>query len=402
MTSGAAPPSSPRPITLTVVRGTHTVDLPELSIYANLAQHGFAPELLAARKTNFEDHEVAMPVRRLATPPISGPVSRTMAGGYVIGRISPYRYMHEYLRGFDKAVAGSDILFPADLGHPTSFQCLKHRPRAKVVVQCWDNIPFNWPEDRPLSKHYRAVLEQADFFFPFSKFADRCLRLEGVGADRRAQVYCGMDLEAFRPPAPAERDAARQAMGARNDEVVVTYVGRVAFHKGIFTILEALPDADRRVRLHVLGSGPGKRAAAARAKNLGVLDRVKFYGWVPHHEIQAKVLWGTDIAVLPSVPTEQWRDQFPEVVMEFMATGLPLVASKTGGIPEEVDDGVTGILCTPDYPMEFTDALNRLAADLPLRQKMGRAARARAETMLDAKKNARELAAILKTRVLGL
>jgi glycosyltransferase involved in cell wall biosynthesis len=384
----------------TVVRGTYAVNLPELGIYSNLKYHGFAPELLAARRTNFTNDEVDMPVRRLPTPALVGPISRTVPGGFLIGLVSPYRYYHEYLRGFDKAAKDSDVLCPVDLGHPTSFQCLRQQPRAKVVVQVFDNIAFNWPHDRPLAQHCNAVLEKADFFIPFTKDADRSLRLEGVGSARRAHVYPGIDTSAFRPPTPEERESARKVLGVGREDVVIALVGRIEFQKGIFTMLEALVDTDPRVRLHVYGQGRDHALAETRAKNLGVSGRVKFCGSVPHNEIQPRVLWGVDALVLPSLPLPIVREQLGQTLIEAMSTGLPVIGSVSGGVPEVVDAGRNGFLVTPDIPQELTDSMNRLAGDAELRRKMGEEGRARVLRLFDAKVNSSRLAEILRS-VLG-
>lgn len=385
---------------LTVVRGTQLANLSELEVYAHLKEHGFAPELLGARRTSYTDREVPMPVRRLPTPPIAGRISKTMAGGFLIGQVSSYRYYHEYLVGFDRAVRDSDILVPVDFGHPTSFQCLKHRPRAKVVVQVWENIPFNWPEDRPLAQHYRAVMERADFFVPFTRGADHCLQLMGVPESKRSLVYCGVDTTAFHPPSASERDSCRKQLGAGPEEVVLTFVGRLGFFKGIYTLLEAMSEVDPRVRLHVVGTGEDRKVQR-RARDLGVADRVKMWGWVPHQDLHAKVLCGSDISVAPSIPTEQWREQFSQFIVESMATGLCAVGSRTGGLTEVIEDGTTGLLVAPDDPESLAKAIDRLASDPGLRSRMGGAGRRRAETLFDARKNAEELARVLRTKVLG-
>jgi glycosyltransferase involved in cell wall biosynthesis len=385
----------------TVIRGTYVVNIPELAIYSNLKHHGFDPELLAARKTAFTDDEVDMPVRRLPTPTLAGPLSRTLSGGYLLGRVSQYRYYHEYLRGFDSAVKDSDILCPVDLGHPTSYQCLRHQPRAKVVVQVWDNIPFNWLDHRPIAQHYNAVLEKADFFIPLTLDADRTLRLQGVKENRRAQVYPGIDTEAFRPPSSKEREDARKKLGVGKDEVAIAFVGRIEFHKGIFTLIESLVETDKRVHLYIFGAGGDRALAETRARKLGVADRVRFCGSVPHKDIQPRVLWAVDALTLPSIPTQAWREQFGQVLIEAMSTGLPVISSLSGAIPEVVENGRSGFLVVPDSPSELTDSMNRLANDRSLRQKMGEEGRARVLKLFDAKVNSALLAKILHRVVEG-
>jgi glycosyltransferase involved in cell wall biosynthesis len=395
----SGPPGKDAP-RVTVIRGTYTANIPELGVYAGLASHGFRPELLGARRTSYADEEVGMPVRRLPTPYLAGRISSTMVGGYLVGKVSPYRYFSEYLLGFDRAVRESDVLIPADLGHPTSYQAILQRPRAKVVVQVWDNIPFNWPEDRPLASHYRAVLEQADYFLPFTADADRTLRLQGVPAQKRSRISPGIDVERFRPPSPEERAAARARWGLAPEEVAVAFVGRVEFYKGILTLIEALVDADRRIRVRVFGRGKMLPVALARARNLGVEARVRFEGPVPHDRLLEQVLWAADVVAVPSIPTEQWREQFGQVYLEAMAAGVPVLATWSGAIPEVVLDGATGILVPPDMPTELTRALDRLAGDPALRRRMGDEGRKRTLALFDVRAQSSALAEILRKAVL--
>ncbi len=391
-----------RRVRLSVVRGTSIVNVPELWVYARLSAHGFQPEFIASRQGTFSDTEVGMPVQRLPTPFLRGRVAKTLAGGYVIGRVSSYRYFHEYLVGLRRAIQGQEILVPVDLGHPTSYQCLEARPHAKVVVQVWDNIPFNWPPDRPLAKHYQAVLEGADHFLAFSRDADRALGLQGVDPSRRTQIYCGIDLSRFRPPTETERMAARQGLGLTRDQVAVAFVGRVEFHKGIFTLLEALVHADPRLTLLVVGQGSGESIARWRAERMGLRDRIRFLGSIPHSELLPRVLWGVDVLAVPSIPTAMWREQLGTIHLEAMAAQLAVVGTISGAIPELIQDGRTGLLVPPDRPEELTQALNRLAADDGLRQRLATAARREAEERFDVERSAARLADILRQKVLGV
>jgi glycosyltransferase involved in cell wall biosynthesis len=398
------PEPDPRTIRRTprvsVVRGTYQINVPELGIYAQLAQHGFAPELIAPRRCALDDHEAGMPVRRLAVPRLAGRISRTLAGGYLLGRVSPYRYFHEYLRGLPQALKQTDVAIPVDLGHPTSHQCLEAEPRPKVVVQVWDNIPFNWPEDRPLARHYEEVLEQADHFLALTDDADRALRLQGVETSRRSRVNIGIDLEEFRPPSVEEARRARQDLGVGPEEVVFAFLGRVEFWKGIFTLLEALGLIQVPLRLLVVGGGAGLSRARWLSRKLRLESRVFFRGPVPHAELQPRVLWGIDGVVIPSIPTPQWREQFGQAFLEAMAVGLPVIGSRTGAVPELVQDGVTGLLVPPDSPEDLRRALEELGSDGDLRRRYGQAGRRWAESRYNVGGQAATLAAILKRKVL--
>jgi glycosyltransferase involved in cell wall biosynthesis len=132
---------------------------------------------------------------------------------------------------------------------------------------------------------------------------------------------------------------------------------------------------------------------AALIERHGLSDRVRLVGRMTSDGVAAE-LAAADVLVAPSVPTRSGkREGIPVVLMEAMATGLPVVASRLSGIPELVTDGVDGLLVPPGDDEALADALARLADDRALRERLGTAGRETVLRDFDVDRNAAALAA---------
>jgi colanic acid/amylovoran biosynthesis glycosyltransferase len=197
-----------------------------------------------------------------------------------------------------------------------------------------------------------------------------------------ALVRCGVDPQAFGAVA---RDGASGALR-------VLVVGRLVSEKGYSLLLEALADVvarGRDVTLEIVGEGPAGEALRARAGALGVAERVQWLGAVGQDEIR-RHYEEADAFCLPS-----FAEGVPVVLMEAMAMQLPVVATRIAGIPELIDDGVSGLLVAPARAGELADALDQLAASPELRGQLGRAGREAVMAGYDAERWARELQHLL-------
>jgi glycosyltransferase involved in cell wall biosynthesis len=135
--------------------------------------------------------------------------------------------------------------------------------------------------------------------------------------------------------------------------------------KGHAVLLEALVGLD--ATLDVVGGGPLEAELRERAAALGVAERVTFHGALGHDEVE-RLYAQADVFCLPS-----FAEGLPVVLLEAMAHGIPVVATRITGVPEAVTDGVEGLLVSPARPDELAAALVRIAADPDLAARMGEA-----------------------------
>src|SRR5215210_3965041 len=152
----------------------------------------------------------------------------------------------------------------------------------------------------------------------------------------------------------------------------VLFVGRLAPQKGVSTLVAAaglLEDPSAQVLL--VGDGPERKALEREAERIGVGDRVCFLGFVAHERLPA-LLAHADVLVLPSV-----YEELGTVLLEAMWAGLPIVASRTGGIPDVIEDGVNGLLVPPGEPEALARAINRVLADRGLAYRLSEGAQER-------------------------
>jgi glycosyltransferase involved in cell wall biosynthesis len=180
---------------------------------------------------------------------------------------------------------------------------------------------------------------------------------------------------------------ASQYTPAYADQGYVVYAGRLSPEKGIPVLLEALkqlPD----LKVLVIGDGQSRRALEDIAVKTG-LTNTEFMGYVPRERL-LEIVAGAMFVVMPSV----WPENFPYAVLEAFALGKPVVASAVGGLPEMIEDEVTGLLVEPRDAAGLAAALKRLTADRGLARRMGEAGRRRVETEWDAASHYRSIRAL--------
>lgn len=148
------------------------------------------------------------------------------------------------------------------------------------------------------------------------------------------------------------------------------FVGRLASNKGLdplLTAFQTLAAHDRNATLVLVGEDGGVRAAAeARARSLGLSERVRFTGFVEDDRLLASAFREARLFVLPSE-----YESFGLVLLEALAQGTPVIASRVGGIPEFVPDGKAGLLVPPNDAKALADALVTLWPDEPRARAMG-------------------------------
>jgi glycosyltransferase involved in cell wall biosynthesis len=155
----------------------------------------------------------------------------------------------------------------------------------------------------------------------------------------------------------------------------VLFLGKLGKAKGVDDLLQACAELTQRCpSLHLALGGDGDRSAVQQqADALGVARHVELLGWV-QGEQKTRLLNSCRIYVLPS-----YFEGLPMSILEAMASGVPVIATAIGGIPEAIQDGVEGYLLAPGDVQGLADRIARLLADDALAQRMGAAGRSKVE-----------------------
>jgi glycosyltransferase involved in cell wall biosynthesis len=196
-------------------------------------------------------------------------------------------------------------------------------------------------------------------------------RQEGVDPARIRVIPNGVDPNRF--ARVLDRRAVRRRLGLPEDDPLLLTVSNLIHYKGHGTLLEAVPLVTRihqRARFLLTGDGPMRPEIERRIAGAGLAASVQLLG---ERSDVPDLLQAVDQLVHPSD-----EEGFPNSVLEGMAAGLPVVATRVGGTPELVVDGVTGILVPPRSPADLAAAVCRFLADPDLARRLGSAGRERA------------------------
>lgn len=191
----------------------------------------------------------------------------------------------------------------------------------------------------------------------------------GYDAARVTTIHNGVEAPIMKVGA---RDAVRQEIQVRSDEILLGAVGRLDEQKGYPYLLEAVAKLRvlHPVRAVIIGEGPLEDKLRHIAEELCVSEHVKFLP--PQPEI-GRWYAAMDIFVLPSL----WEG-LPNAVLEAMSLGLPVVATRVDGVPEAVEDKSSGVLCEPGDSQSLFDAIQELIVKPALRHELGETGRRRA------------------------
>jgi glycosyltransferase involved in cell wall biosynthesis len=202
----------------------------------------------------------------------------------------------------------------------------------------------------------RRRVDEAQFVVAISEYNRRFVQATGDTGTPVHVIHCGVDLAEyeFLPKAPLVTGPVRVACVASLEE-----------KKGHRYLLEAISAGPgmERIRLDLVGSGKLRGELEDQARRLGISERVRFHGSRPEHEV-AELLRQADAFILPSVVDGTGdMEGIPVALMEAMAAGLPVIASRLSGIPELVRDEDTGLLADPGDVGGLRSALRRTIHD---------------------------------------
>ena len=260
------------------------------------------------------------------------------------------------------------------------------RPRIKHYYS--DHISRHLPLTGPVrgwKKIYkRLLLKRYTKVLCFSQFIFDCAKTENTWSNL---VRCRYFINTVRfQPSHQAREKIRAEHHAAECFIVLT-VGHLIKAKGIDVILRALAMLPENVVLWVVGTGVEAGELRRLAQDLGLSTRVIFHGSQQHVQ---PYMQGADCFVCPSL----WAEAAGLVNLEAQASGLPVIASNVGGIPEYVDDGRTGFLFPAGNAGELANRICRLMTDPPLRERLGEAARVLVEEQFSTAARLGEMVAI--------
>ncbi len=210
-------------------------------------------------------------------------------------------------------------------------------------------------------------------------------------------VYHGIDIDLFSSERKGEN--AGEGDGTSTGPYRIFTVARIVAKKGLPTVYKALRrlrDQGVDFRHTLVGDGDDREEVLALIRELGLSDVCQWLGTRPHDTV-LEHFRQSDIFVLGcEVAKDGDRDGIPNVFVESMAMGVPVVGTHVSAIPELIEDGESGLLAPPGQPDKLADAMHRMLTDTALRKRVIQSARRRVAREFDNKKLIRDLAEVYR------
>ncbi|PYL04823.1 MAG: hypothetical protein DME31_02395 [Verrucomicrobia bacterium] len=231
----------------------------------------------------------------------------------------------------------------------------------------------------------RVIVTVSDYAKKFlqERFPERAARIR--------HIYNGLNLAEF---GRADFSSAPP---------LILGVGRLIAKKGFADLVRAcglIAERGKSFRCEIIGEGPLEDELRGQIERLNLQDRVALSGARPMGEVRRRLI-AANVFVLPSIiDPDGGMDNLPTVIMEAMATGLPIVSTTIGGIPEMVVENETGFLVQPGDAAALADAIEQVIDDRLLAQRLGQGGYERAQQLFSIDKNVRELCTLICSQAL--
>ncbi|HKC04912.1 MAG TPA: glycosyltransferase family 4 protein [Patescibacteria group bacterium] len=279
------------------------------------------------------------------------------------------------LIGLGRVIKGADLVHVAETYYGYTHQAIVAKRRSqikKIISTVWEIIPHNNEGISGRKEFKRLARENVDRFIAVTQLAKKALLKEGVPEKKISVIGIGVDLERFKPrPKKTKRD------------LNILCVARLVPEKGVEDLLKAflkIREKNNNIRLTFVGDGPLKGELSG-FKNVSVKQ-------IPYHHMPREY-GNADIFCLPSRETRNWQEQYGMSLIEAMASGLPIVSTDTGAIPEVC--GEAALLSKDSNPLSLQTNLEKLIYNEELRRRMARTARGRAIDRFDRLKIAKQI-----------
>jgi glycosyltransferase involved in cell wall biosynthesis len=335
--------------------------------------------ILASKKPAVYAAAVKTAVRRFLRTRKSATIKHLFQAGYLANRLLPasgVTHLHAHFAHSPTSVA----MFTSQLtGLPFSFTA--------HAVDIYTSDP----------RQLREKIELSRFVVTCTEYNRRHL-LE-ISDGHKTPIhrnYHGIDLGLFSNNSP-KREGPDQPYR-------LLTIARLTAKKGLPTVLraiKALTDKGLAINHVLIGDGAEREKILALVNHLGLTSVTRWLGTQPHHEVLEHYR-KTDLFVLGcEVASNGDRDGIPNVLLESMAMGVPVVATDISAIPELVENGVTGLLVPPRQPDRLAEAMQRMLTDRELRHRIIPAARQTVVKGFDNRRLTRDLAEIYRSNGIG-
>lgn len=275
-----------------------------------------------------------------------------------------------YLFGLENEINGFDIAHSAETYYHYTIQCLNAKKKGlvkKVIVSVFENIPFAGEGIWGRKSFKKRVFNEADHIIAVSNKTKKALLFEGCLENKISVVTQHIDTKLFHPPHTKH-----------NKQITILFTGRLEIYKGVFDFVKAAKiilknkPLSSRIKFMMVGQGSQKSSLIYLENKLGI-EQYFTHLSLPYNKMP-QIYQKADIFIAPSKTTKHWQEQFSTVLLEAKASGLAIISTNTGGIPENV--GMAGFLVNEGDYKKIAELALKLINSSKLKEKMGNSARA--------------------------
>jgi glycosyltransferase involved in cell wall biosynthesis len=230
-------------------------------------------------------------------------------------------------------------------------QAIRGEPYSRLNANEKFMVSFNWF----LRIFEEKMLERANKIIAVSHFTKReLLEYYKVPEEKIQVIHNGVDVNKFKPA--KNKRKIKEELGFKADDLAILSVGRLYARKGLFTLIESMPAVVKRFKnAKFIISGKGQsdemRKLINHADRIGVKNSIIFTGYYPDKKLP-KLYQAADVFAFST-----FYEHHPFAVLEALSTGLPVVTTSVGGIPETIESGKNGFLVDPFNPKQFADRI---------------------------------------------
>lgn len=316
-------------------------------------------------------------------------LERSHTEGYHL-RAIPIRFngnyhLHHYptLGGLLRAARPDIVHIDEEPYNLATWQALyqARRLNAKTLFFSWQNIKRSYPP--PFSWGEAWVFRQVDYALAGTEDAADVIRAKGYEGPMAVIPQFGADGDLFQP-----------ACSRRQRPFTIGFVGRIVPQKGVEILLRAATRLQGDWRLRLVGSGPARDKMETLVQSLGIQDKIQFLGPLPSSALPAEY-HQMDALVLPSLTASNWKEQFGRVLVEAMASGVPVIGSDSGAIPTVI--GTAGLTVPEGDVGSLAQAMQAMMDQPQLRQTLRRRGQARFQSHFTHERIAKATAEVYRT-----